>query len=138
MPVALLPPPQPGALAVDHCLAFVPVLFNGARRGSQEANEMVQWTISSDERRELGRAAGQTTAAKLRAARMAFRPHRHQLLGGRGMQRNGAVEILLGGAKAKRDGGGLHDLGRVVAEELRSARHVPRPAPSPASGFSVL
>src|SRR5438105_1676945 len=28
------------------------------RSGSPQANEMVQWTISSDERRELGRAAG--------------------------------------------------------------------------------
>jgi hypothetical protein len=27
------------------------------RSGSPQANEMVRWTISSDERRELGRAA---------------------------------------------------------------------------------
>jgi hypothetical protein len=34
------------------------VLFLAAvRSGSPKANEMVQWTISSDERRELGRAA---------------------------------------------------------------------------------
>jgi hypothetical protein len=30
------------------------------RNGSPKANEMVQRTISSDERRELGRAAGES------------------------------------------------------------------------------
>ena len=32
-------------------------MLKGEKRFAQ-ANEMVQWTISSDERRELGRAAG--------------------------------------------------------------------------------
>jgi len=35
------------------------------------ANEMVQWTISSDERRELGRAAGELLKRAMQAGRKA-------------------------------------------------------------------